>query len=83
MSEFMPAKIFLLSPALFNIPFLANFVEKLPKGFGDNIVIPINHLDISPRGWVQEAIKSLPGVDLEGKQWEKRPVEGIAEVQFL
>ncbi|KAJ8591598.1 hypothetical protein M405DRAFT_814114 [Rhizopogon salebrosus TDB-379] len=75
MSEFMPAKIFLLSPALFNIPFLANFVEKLPKGFGDNIVIPINHLDISPRGWVQEAIKSLPGVGLEGKQWEKRPVE--------
>lgn len=83
MSDFQPAKIFLLSPVLLEIHVLANFSKELAKGFGDRIVIPIDHLATSPDGWVQDAIKTLPGVDIEGKHWEKHLTEGIARVQPL
>lgn len=74
-SEFQPAKIFLLSPSLLDTHLLVNFSKKLDKGFGDKIVIPVYHFDASSTGWVQEALKSLPDVDVEGKQWEKYIVE--------
>ena len=82
-SEFQPAKIFLLSPSLLDTHFLANFSKKLDKGFGDKIVIPVYHFDASPAGWVQEAFKSLPDVDVEGKQWERYIVEGICKFNLL
>jgi hypothetical protein len=82
-SEFQPARIFLLSPSLLDIHFLANFSKKLDKGFGDKIMIPVYHFDAPPAGWVQEALKSLPDVDVEGKQWEKYIVEGIYKLNLL
>jgi hypothetical protein len=82
-SEFQPAKIFLLSPTLLDVHFLTNFANKLDKGLGDKIVIPIYHTAISPSGWLQEAIGTLPSVDLDGKQWDKCFVEGIVQGQPL
>lgn len=43
-------------------------------------MIPVNHSDAFTSGWIQEAIKSLPCVDLEGKYWEKHDVDGNAQI---
>jgi hypothetical protein len=79
-SDFQPTKNFLLSPTLLDIEFLRKISKKLDKGSGDRIVISINHSDASTNGWVQEAITTLPCVDVEGKRWEKHLVDGIAQV---
>ena len=79
-SEYQLPKAFLLSPALLDVNFLTNFARELSKGFGDRIVIPVDHLDTSPVGWVQHAIKSLPAVDLEGKHWEKHIAQGTTHL---
>lgn len=79
-SDFQLAKIFLLSPTLLDIQFLRDFSKKLDKGTEDRIVIPVNHSDAFTSGWIQEAIKSLPCVDLEGKYWEKHDVDGNAQI---
>ncbi|KAG2074882.1 hypothetical protein BDR04DRAFT_121794 [Suillus decipiens] len=73
--DFQPTKTFLLSPTLLDIQFLRGFSKKLDSGSEDKIVISINHSDACTNGWVQEAIKTLPCVDVEGKHWEKHLVD--------
>lgn len=76
-SEFVPSKLYLLSPHFIDGALLEAFTSKLEKGYGDKILLSVAHKGPFDVKDVQAAVvrlgKAIPDACPADKQWVKVP----------
>lgn len=81
-SEFVPSKLYLLSPHFIDGARLEAFTSKLEKGYGDKIFLAVAHEGPFNANEVHTAVvrlgEAVPDICLADKQWVKVP-EGNAD----